>query len=84
MYRKCGEVGRRRLEWLLTWGAWLAVGALSLASVLTHEPWRDELHTWLVTRDLSVLQMWHEMRWEGHVLLWQLVLHPFARWGVHR
>ena len=81
-WRKCGEVGRRRLDWLLTWGAWLAVGAVSLASVMTHEPWRDELHTWLVTRDLTLGQMWHEMRWEGHVLLWQLVLHPFARWGA--
>lgn len=46
---------------------------------MTHEPWRDELHTWLVTRDLTVGQMWHEMQWEGHVMLWQLVLHPFGR-----
>ncbi len=81
-WRRSGAVWRRRLEWGLTWGAWLAVGAVSLASVWTHEPWRDELHTWLVTRDLTPGQIWHEMRWEGHVMLWQLVLHPFARWGA--
>lgn len=73
---------RRWWEWVMVWGAWTVAGAISLLLLLRHEPWRDELHTWLVTRDLTVGQMWHEMRWEGHVMLWQLVLHPFARLGA--
>lgn len=80
--RVCGETWRRRLDAWLTWGMWVAVGVASLALVARHEPWRDELHTWLVTRDLTVGRLWHEMRWEGHVMLWQLVLHPFARLGA--
>lgn len=82
MWRVCGSKGRRRLDGVVTWGMWLLVGLASLALVARHEPWRDELHTWLVTRDLSLGELWHEMRWEGHVMLWQLVLHPFARWGA--
>lgn len=77
----CGERWRRELERWVPWAVWVVVTGVSLASVLTHEPWRDELHTWLVTRDLSFGAMWHEMRFEGHVMLWQLVLHPFARAG---
>ena len=79
---RSGEAWRRRLDAWLTWGMWLFVGIVSLALVSRHEPWRDELHTWLVTRDLTLGQIWHEMRWEGHVMLWQLVLHPFARGGA--
>ena len=76
-----GETWRRRLDAWLTWGVWLLVGIASLALVARHEPWRDELHTWLVTGDLTVGQLWHEMRWEG-VMLWQLLLHPLARMGA--
>ncbi len=79
---RCGEAWRRRLDAWVTWVAWMAVGIISLALAARHEPWRDELHTWLVTRDLTLGEIWHEMRWEGHVMLWQLVLHPFARLGA--
>lgn len=60
----------------------MLVAGVSAASAALHEPWRDELHTWLVARELTAVEMWREMRWEGHVMLWQLALHPFARGGA--
>lgn len=79
---RSGEAGRRKLEWLLTWGTWLAVGAASLALVALHEPWRDELHAWVQARDMPFPLLWHEMRWEGHFITWHMVLRSVAAWGA--
>lgn len=78
LWKKEGEKGRAWLEW----GLAVLVAGVSLASVLTHEPWADELHTWLKTRELTVGQLWWEMAYEGHFLTWHLILHPFARLGA--
>ena len=61
VWAKAGERGRKWLEW----GMAVLVAGVSLASVLTHEPWPDELHTWLQARDLSVVELWREMAYEG-------------------
>ena len=78
IWTRAGDKGRKWLEWGL---AGLVAG-VSLASVLTHEPWADELHTWLQARDLSVGELWLEMAYEGHFLPWHLILHPFASLGA--
>ncbi|HPS78925.1 MAG TPA: hypothetical protein PLS53_12280, partial [Thermoanaerobaculaceae bacterium] len=41
----------------------------------SHEMWRDELQAWLLARDSgSLLDLWQNTRYEGHPLLWHLLL----------
>lgn len=77
-WNKAGPRSRRWLEW----GLAALVAGISLSSVLTHEPWRDELHAWLQARDMTLGQLWGEMACEGHFLPWYLLLYPFAHWGA--
>ena len=51
------------------------------ASVLLHEPWRDEVHAWTMARALTPAQLFHEMRYEGHFVPWFYIVFPFARIG---
>ena len=78
VWKRAGVGGRKWLEWGLA--AWVA--GVSAASVALHEPWADELHTWLQARELTVGELWREMAYEGHFLPWHLILHPFARLGA--
>lgn len=52
-----------------------------LVIVRFHEPWRDEAQAWLVSRDLSFLQLIDHISYEGTPALWHLVLMPFAKLG---
>ena len=70
----------KKRAWL-EWGLAAAVAGLSLASMLTHEPFADELHAWLQAREMTLGALWGEMACEGHFLPWHLILHPFARLG---
>lgn len=58
----------------------LVVYGAALALLLAHhEMWRDELQGWLLARDSGNLgQLWHNTRYEGHPLLWHLILFPLA------
>lgn len=47
-----------------------------------HEPWEDELQVWCIARDLSLPEMFHQMRYEGQFLLWYLLMKPFAAAGL--
>ena len=52
---------------ILIWAAWV------------HEPWADEVQSWLLARDLSPLGLVsHQLRHEGSPGLWQLLLWPLA------
>ncbi|MGC8917693.1 MAG: hypothetical protein ACP5NF_12030, partial [Thermoanaerobaculum sp.] len=43
-----------------------------------HEPWRDEIQAWLLARDSPhLLDLWRHTRYEGHPLLWHVLL-----WGL--
>ncbi|NEP16192.1 MAG: hypothetical protein F6J97_04725 [Leptolyngbya sp. SIO4C1] len=54
--------------------------ALGLIGILHHEMWRDELQAWMLARDsASVLDLFHNMRYEGHPALWHLSLYGLAR-----
>ena len=77
-WAKAGGKGRGWLEW----GLAAVVAGVSAVSVLTHEPWADELHAWVQARDMTAWQLWTEMRYEGHFVPWDWILHPFARWGA--
>lgn len=78
IWKRAGERGRKRLEW----GLAALVAVVSAASVLTHEPWADELHAWLQAKQLTLGELWQEMAYEGHFVPWHWILHPFARWGA--
>ena len=50
-------------------------------SAFHHEPWRDEAQAWLLTRDYDLLFMFNSISYDGHPLLWHLILHPLAKLG---
>lgn len=62
---------------------WVATALFGLALGLvmaSHEMWRDELQAWLLARDSGSLgELWHNTRYEGHPLLWHLVLFVLTR-----
>ena len=78
IWQKAGKSGRRWMEW----GVAALVAGVSLASVLTHEPWRDELHSWLQAREMGLGPLWMEMACEGHFIPWYLLLWPLAHSGA--
>lgn len=44
-------------------------------NLLHHNMWRDELEHWLVARDsTSILNLFHNIKYEGHPCLWYLCL----------
>lgn len=68
---------RRRWAPLVLLALWAALLALLLSR---HEPWKDELQAWLLARDSPSLgALWTNTRYEGHPLLWHLLLMPLAR-----
>lgn len=52
---------------------------ISLISMLYHEPWRDEIHAWTMADYLSVKDLFIVSRYDGHPILWHLLLMPFAK-----
>ena len=50
--------------------------------IAVHEPWRDEIHAWLMAKYMSPFEMIAFSRHEGHPLLWHFILMPFAKAGA--
>ena len=49
----------------------------ALILVFSHEPWEDELQVWCIAQELSIPEIFHQMRYEGHFALWYLLQKPF-------
>lgn len=47
-----------------------------------HENFCDEAQAWLIARDLNIGGIFSQMKYEGHFMLWYLILYPFAKLGV--
>ncbi len=47
-----------------------------------HEPWRDEVQSWLLARDLDFVTLLSQLRYDGHPAGWFLFLWPMARLGL--
>ena len=47
--------------------------------LLKHEPWRDEIHAWLMSKVYSISELFVASRFDGHPILWHLILMPFAK-----
>lgn len=60
--------------------ALLVLYAVLLGALLSrHEMWRDELQAWMLARDShSLTGLWWNSRYEGHPLLWHMLLMPLA------
>src|SRR6185369_701731 len=69
--------GRNTLFALLVTAAYLLYAGFT---TYHHEMWRDEMSPWLIARDsVSPLQIFHNIRYDGHPALWYLLLWPLTR-----
>jgi len=66
---------------VLYWIIFILYSILNLILMLYHEPWRDEIHAWLMAKELSVPELIVASRFDGHPILWHLILMPFAKIG---
>jgi len=54
----------------------ILAAALGIISVYYHEMWRDESQAFLIVRDSKNLaELWQNVRYEGHPILWYLILY---------
>lgn len=56
--------------------AWFVVVA-TIAFVF-HEPWRDETQSWLMARDMTIGQLFHNAAHDGHPIGWHLFIKPLT------
>lgn len=49
--------------------------------ILHHENWRDEAQAWQIAKQLSLPDIFRQLKYEGHPCLWYLILFPFAKLG---
>lgn len=63
----------------LCWLIFILYSIINLWLMLNHEPWRDEIHAWLMSKELSIPELIIESRFDGHPILWHLILMPFAK-----
>ena len=59
----------------------LLYAGLTFSLLFFHENWRDEAQAWLIARDCTIPELIDEMKYEGHFLVWYLILMPFAKAG---
>ena len=57
-----------------------AVSTFVIASY--HECWEDEVQAWFIARDLDVIGVIKQMKYEGHSCLWHLIIMPLAKLGL--
>ena len=76
-----GEPQRRQFDRFFLCFVFLAWLVFCGASVLLHEPWRDEVQAWLIAQFNSPAGIFYEMRNEGHFVPWFYLLFPFAKLG---
>lgn len=58
---------------VILWWLWF-----TLITTLNHEPWHDEIVSWLISK-WKIKDIIYEMRFEGHFVLWNIILAPFAK-----
>ena len=52
---------------------------LNLFLTINHEPWRDEIHPWLMDKYLNIFELFQESKFDGNPILWNLLLYPFVK-----
>jgi hypothetical protein len=56
--------------------------AVNLILTLHHEPYCDEAHVWLFSKNLSIPELFSALKADGHPPLFYLILMPFAKLGL--
>lgn len=57
---------------------------ISFIGILHHELWLDESHHWLIARDSnSFLELIQNTRYEGHPILWNILLYGITRFTLN-
>lgn len=76
-----GKIWRKKENIILTllFAVYLVFNGILLAG---HELWRDEANVWLIAGELSPIQLFKEIRYQGHPCLWYLLAMPFAKIGL--
>jgi hypothetical protein len=59
----------------------LLYASISFGLIFFHEQWRDEAQSWLLAKNLSIIDLIKHLKYEGHFLLWYLIIMPFAKLG---
>ena len=54
---------------------------ITLIGIIFHENWRDEAQSWLIARDLNFIDIFKQMKFEGHPCLWHFIIAPFVKLG---
>ena len=49
--------------------------------ITIHEPWRDEARAWIMAKNLNIKELYIVSKFDGHPILWHLILMPFAKFG---
>ena len=66
---------------IINWLIFIMYAVVNLILLLKHEPWRDEIHAWLMSKTFSLPELISASRFDGHPILWHLILMPFAKLG---
>lgn len=62
------------------WLMFLPLAGMVVLGLVNHELWLDEMHHWLLARDsASLAELNYNARYEGHPLLWNVMLWMLAR-----
>ena len=67
---------------LLLLAAFAAYVWVQLWCIRWYDPWRDVSQAWCIVRDLSIPQIFAQLRYEGHPFLWYALLWPLAKLGL--
>jgi len=59
----------------------LIYSIISFVILFFHESWKDEANAWLIARDLNFFELIAQMKYEGHFILWYLIIASFAKLG---
>lgn len=73
---------KKKIKIIILTGIFLAYVIFNGILLMRHELWRDEANVWLMARELSPLQLFREIKYQGHPCLWYLLVMPFAKLGL--
>ena len=52
---------------------------ITIQRIIFHQPWYDEAHAYMMAQHMSVLDLIATMKNEGHLIIWYLLIMPFAK-----
>ncbi len=68
----------KKIDVIYNWIIFITLTVFLIYVGIYHEPFRDENQAWNIARDLSVIDIFKQMYYEGHPCLWHLILKPLT------